>query len=114
MNLADSLLGTAERAGDRDALVEDGRRLTHAEVAERAARVAGGLRALGVARGDRVAAALRNRTETVLLWWACQWLGAVFVPLNWRLKPEEVAYCVDDAGAVALARRGRRRRPWPT
>ena len=102
MNLAWSLIGSAERAGERDALVEGERRLTHAQVLDETRRLAGGLRGVGVAPGDRDAAALRNRTETVLLWWACQWIGAVFVPLNWRLRPDEVVYCVTDAGAVAV------------
>ena len=42
---------------------------------------------------------LKNRFETVILYWASQWLGAVFVPLNWRLRPDELTYCVTDCGA---------------
>ena len=56
--------------------------------------------------GDRVAAALKNRLETAVLYWASQWLGAVFVPLNWRLRPDELTYCVDDCGARVLAIEG--------
>ena len=56
--------------------------------------------------GDRVAATLRNRFETVILYWASQWLGAVFVPLNWRLRPDELTYCVADCGARVLAIEG--------
>ena len=62
--------------------------------------------ALGVAPGDRVAAALKNRIETAILYWASQWLGAVFVPLNWRLRPDELTYCVGDCGARVLAIEG--------
>ncbi|MCA1843719.1 MAG: AMP-binding protein, partial [Actinobacteria bacterium] len=64
-----------------------------------AARLAGTLAGDGIGPGDRVAAALRNRIETVLLYWACQWLGACFVPINWRLKPDEIRYCATDADA---------------
>jgi 2-furoate---CoA ligase len=57
---------------------------------------------VGVARA--IASPRRCATaRDVLLWWACQWLGAVFVPLNWRLRTDEVVYCVTDAGAVAVA-----------
>ena len=56
--------------------------------------------------GDRVAATLKNRFETVTLYWASQWLGAVFVPLNWRLRPDELSYCVADCGARLLAIEG--------
>jgi 2-furoate---CoA ligase len=46
---------------------------------------------------------MKNRAETVALYWACQWLGAWFVPLNHRLGPDEAAYCVEDAGAPVIA-----------
>ena len=94
MNLAEHLLGCAERddaAGEALATIR---------------RVAGGLHALGVRRGDRVACALRNRVETIELYWASQWIGAVFTPLNWRLRPDEIAYCVNDAEAAVLAVEG--------
>jgi 2-furoate---CoA ligase len=50
-----------------------------------------------------VAAVLKNRHETVELFWACQWLGAWFVPLSWRASVDDVAYCVGDAGAGVVA-----------
>ena len=62
----------------------------------------------GVEPGARVAVVLDNRLETALLYWAAQWAGAVCVPLSWRLSEEELAYCIDDAGADA---RDPRRRP---
>ena len=94
MNLAEHLLGCAER----DA--------TMTQTLQRAACIAGGLAKLGVRPGDRVACALRNRVETVELYWAAQWLGAVFTPLNWRLRADEIAYCVADADAAVLAVEG--------
>src|SRR3954452_19892963 len=103
VNLARTLQYAAERRPDAEAVVGGGERLTYAELHERAARLAGGLARLGVEPGERVAVLLKNRVETVALYWACQWLGAWFVPLNFRLGPDEVAYCVGDAGAVAVA-----------
>ncbi len=94
MNLAEHLLGCAER----DAAT--GRALDSIR------RVAGGLAELGVRRGDRVACALRNRDETIELYWASQWIGAVFTPLNWRLRADEIAYCVENAEAAVLAVEG--------
>ncbi|HEV7862278.1 MAG TPA: AMP-binding protein, partial [Acidimicrobiia bacterium] len=102
MNLGQQLLAAAERHPGAEAVVDEQQRLTYSDLAERAATVAGGLSALGVKAGDRVAAALRNRVETVLLYWACQWLGACFVPLNWRLKSEEIRYCATDAEATVF------------
>ena len=103
MNLARTLLYAAERRPDAEAAVDGDERLTYAVLQERAARLAGGLAGLGVARGDRLAVLLKNRVETVALYWACQWLGAWFVPLNFRLSPDEVAYCVEDSGAAVVA-----------
>src|SRR6188472_3363315 len=102
MNLALTLLYAAGRDGAREAVVDGDTRLTYASLHEHARRLAGGLAELGVGRGDRVAALLKNRVETVTLYWAAQWLGACFVPLNFRLSSEEVAYCVQDAGAAVV------------
>jgi 2-furoate---CoA ligase len=97
VNLAASLLYAAERNPDAEAVVEGDRRLTYAELLDRAARVASGL---GLERGRRVAAVVRCRTETVLLYWACQWAGATFVPLSPRASAADLAYCREDSGAA--------------
>jgi len=99
MNLALSLLYAAERTPDAEALVGDGRRLTYAQLRTRAAEMAAGLVERGVERGDRVAGVLRNKTETVELYWGTQWLGACFVPLSHRISQEDLDYCIADSGA---------------
>jgi 2-furoate---CoA ligase len=104
VNLAASLEGAAARDPEREALVQDDVRLTFAELREHAARLAGGLAELGVRRGDRIATVLNNRHETAQLYWAAQWLGAVFVPLSWRLGEDELDYCITDSGAKLVAR----------
>jgi fatty-acyl-CoA synthase len=58
---------------------------------------------LGVEKGDRVAALAKNRVELLDLWFACGKLGAIFVPLNWRLSGRELAGMVKDAGPRVLA-----------
>jgi 2-furoate---CoA ligase len=88
------------------ALVHVGLRLTYAELGERAARIAGGLAARGLGRGERLAVVLRNTHETVELYWACQWLGATFVPISWRLTEADIDYCVHDSGAKLVLREG--------
>ncbi|MDX6467671.1 MAG: 2-furoate---CoA ligase, partial [Gaiellaceae bacterium] len=52
---------------------------------------------------DRLAAVLTNRHECVRLYWAAQWLGAVFVPLSWRSSREDVDYSIADAEARLVA-----------
>ena len=102
MNLALSLLYAAERTPRAPALVDGDVRLTYADLRTLAAQVAGGLSTQGVVPGDRVAAVVTNRSESVVLFWACQWLGAVLVPLSHRVPREDVEYCVSDSGARLL------------
>jgi acyl-CoA synthetase (AMP-forming)/AMP-acid ligase II len=61
--------------------------------------VAGGLRGLGVERGDRVAIHMPNGIDWVLAFFGAQMLGATVVPVNTRFTAEEVAYVVRDSGA---------------
>ncbi|RIL06895.1 MAG: 2-succinylbenzoyl-CoA synthetase [Proteobacteria bacterium] len=82
--------------------VERGRRFTYAELEARACRAANALAAQGVRRGDRVALLLMNGVEYLESYFAIAKLGAVLVPLNWRLVPDELAFIVKDAGATAL------------
>jgi 2-furoate---CoA ligase len=104
VNLALSLLAAAERTPDAEALVGASERLTYAQLRERAARIAAGLAARGIAAGDRVACVLANEPELVQLYWGCQWLGAVIVPLSHRVSESDLAYCIDDSGAALVVR----------
>ncbi|HEY6075324.1 MAG TPA: AMP-binding protein [Gaiella sp.] len=92
MNLAESLICASERHPELDAFPG----IPYGELLPRVRTIAGGL---AVAPGDRVALVLDNRIETALLYWACQWAGAVAVPLSWRLSEEELDYCIEDSGA---------------
>ncbi|MCY3561522.1 MAG: AMP-binding protein [bacterium] len=103
MNLGLSLLYAAERNPEAEAVVDGQARLDYRSLQRAAAGLAAGLAALGVGRGDRVALVLKNRRQTVELYWACQWLGAVAVPLSWRAAAADVAYCVADSGAAVVA-----------
>src|SRR3954469_5614893 len=97
------IIGRGHRAHpDRPALVFAGEQRTHAQVHERAARLATVLADGGVGHGDRVALLLHNGFEFVESMLACHVLGAVAVPVNFRLAAEEVSYILEDSGAVAL------------
>ena len=97
------LIGRGRRAHpDRAALVFGDEARTHAGLHERAARLATVLEAEGVGRGDRVALLLHNGFEFVESLLAIHLLGAVAVPINFRLTADEIAYILRDSGAVAL------------
>ncbi len=57
---------------------------------------------LGSRAATGCSSCLQNRWEMATLHWACQFAGIVIVPLNWRAKPEELDYCVTDAGVKAI------------
>jgi 2-furoate---CoA ligase len=99
VNLALSLLYAAERTPEAEAVVQGETRLTYAALRERVAQLAGGLAAEGLGGGDRLAAVVRPRHESVQLYWASQWLVATFVPLSPRVSPADIAYCREDSGA---------------
>jgi acyl-CoA synthetase (AMP-forming)/AMP-acid ligase II len=72
-------------------------RVTHAVYRARADRLAAGLASAGVRPGDRVGIVSQNNLEFVDLYGAVARLGAILVPVNWRLSADEVAYVVADA-----------------
>ncbi|QFZ19523.1 acyl-CoA synthetase [Saccharothrix syringae] len=86
----------------RTALVHDGRSTTYAELAERVHRLADRLRAAGVGAGDRVAYLGPNHPSFVEAMFAAHALGAIFVPVNFRLTAPEVDHVLTDSGAWAL------------
>jgi 2-furoate---CoA ligase len=102
LDLGTTFLASVERSPDAVAIVDGDTRLTYARWMERVGAVAGGLAQLGLKHGDHLALVLQNRWEAATLHWACQLLGVIVTPLNWRLKADEVDYCVDNAEARAV------------
>ncbi len=89
----------------REAVVDlgTGRRFTWSELNERTARLASALtETFGVEKGDRVAVLAHNNSNTFEVQFACWKLGAIFVPLNWRLAVPELEFILDDAGPRVL------------
>jgi len=82
---------------DRLAFALGDERVTHAAYRARAERLAAGLARAGVRPGDRVGVVSQNNLEFVDLYGAVARLGAILVPVNWRLSAEEVAHVVGDA-----------------
>jgi fatty-acyl-CoA synthase len=98
---------TAKRAelGPERLAMEDlltGERITYGDLEERTGRAAALLAQLGVSAGDRVALLCRNRIEFFELLFACARLGAILVPLNWRMPVAELEPLMADCGASCL------------
>ena len=102
LDLGTTFLQSVERSPHALALVDSGVRLTYAQWHEQIGRTVTGLQRLGLGRGDRLLSLLQNRHQAATLHWACQFLGVVIVPLNWRAKSDEIDYCLADAEAKAV------------
>jgi long-chain acyl-CoA synthetase len=104
LHLARAAEESFERLGDYESLWFEGRWLRSGELHERAARLAGGLRHLGVEPGDRVVVLMANCPEVGLAYEAIWRVGAVVTPAIFLLPPAELAHIVRDSGAkVVLA-----------
>jgi fatty-acyl-CoA synthase len=103
MDLSDLIDRNAAFTPDKAAIRFEGRTLSYAALAGRIADAARALKSrLGVGRGDRVAILAANHSDYLVLLYACARLGAMLVPLNWRLAPPEQVFILSDASVKAL------------
>jgi len=103
MDLSDWIAGHAARTPQQVALAFEGHAWSYAALAELVARLADALAAQGVRRGGCVAYLGLNRPEELALVFACARLGALFMPLNWRLAvPEHRERLLDCPPALLL------------
>lgn len=103
MDLCSLIDRNAAFAPDKTAIAFEGERLSYAAFAARIAQTASALKNdFGVSRGDRIAILSLNRPDYLVLLYACARLGAMLVPLNWRLAVAEQLFILSDAGAKIL------------
>jgi fatty-acyl-CoA synthase len=102
MNLAQFLRQTAKRRAGEIALVWGERRWTWAELDRRVDAMAVALAARGIGKGDRVLVQSKNCNQMFESMFACFRLGAVWVPTNFRLTADEVAYLAKASDAAAM------------
>ncbi len=99
-SVVEMLRRTVEAAPQSEAIVEvGGERINYRDLWDRAARVAGGLQALGVERGDRVAIRLGNGLKWCVAFYGIELAGAIAVPVNTRFTDTEVEYVINDSGS---------------
>ena len=92
----------ATRTPDKAITVFEGETTTYGEMASGAAALAGGLSERGVHRGDVVALLSYNCPEFLETVFAANYLGAIAMPINWRLAAPEVRFLLEHSGARAL------------
>ncbi len=103
MNLAELIERNAAFTPDKTAIRFSGGELSYAGFALRIAVAAAALKSnLSVGHGDRVAILAANHPDYLVLLYACARLGAMLVPVNWRLAVPEQLYILRDSGAKVL------------
>src|SRR3979411_2786832 len=102
MNLAHLLTQNARRHGDRVGFIFGDKSWTWCEIDARVSALAAALAARGIGKGDRVLVHSKNCDEMFWSMFAAFRLGAVWVPTNFRLMPDEVAYLATASGAKAF------------
>ncbi len=106
MNLATFLTQAARRHPGRPALACGDAVVSWRELESRVAALARALSQHGIGKGDRVLLHSRNNVELVVAMFAVFRLGAVWVPTNFRIAPDEAAYLAQASGAVAFLCQG--------
>jgi len=102
VNTTEFLTITSAICPDRTAIVFEGNRLTFNELNERTNRLANALAGLGIKKGDRVAILQVNCNQYVEAYYGAAKLGAIFVPLNFRAKKDELVHMLNHSEASVL------------
>ncbi|MGG0174741.1 long-chain-fatty-acid--CoA ligase [Gottfriedia acidiceleris] len=102
MIITKGLMYTAKIRPSQIAILEDGHRYTYSQLAERTAKLKNALKELGVQKGDRVGLLMFNNFRYIEIFFACTAIGAIYVPLNYRLSRGELKYVINDAEIKVL------------
>jgi 2-furoate---CoA ligase len=103
MDLGSAFAASVRRRPDAPAVVDGDRHRSFAQWDAEIRAAAGALARMGLRAGDHLAVIMRNRYEMATLYWASHMLGLVFTPISWRGSLEEIAYCLEDCEAAAVA-----------
>ena len=99
LDLGKTFIQTLERCPNHLAIVDGNLRYSYQQWAQVIGGLQHALKDRGLRKGDRILSILQNRFEAATLHWACQMAGITIVPINWRSKPEEIDYCVNNSRA---------------
>ncbi|WP_024508922.1 AMP-binding protein [Bradyrhizobium sp. ARR65] len=102
LDLGSSFVASVARDPDALAIVDGALRLTYRQWYGRISSLVASFDRIGLKPGDHVLTVLQNRWEAATLHWACQLAGLVITPINWRAKPDELDFCIEDAEACAV------------
>src|ERR1700684_1523320 len=102
LDLGTSFAASVARDPNALAIVDEGIRLTYAQWYARISSLVASFDRIGLKPGDHLVTVLQNCEAAATLHWACQLAGIVITPVNWRVKAEELDYCIGDSEARAI------------
>lgn len=100
--IGEQLARSTRKTPDKEALVYGDKRFTYQQLNERVNRLANHLTELGLGKGDKISALFFNCNQIIEIYYACAKIGAIAVPLNFRLTPPEMQYILQDSDSCAL------------
>ena len=102
MKIGDFVKFAARQEPDKIALITDAGRFTFQQMYGFCNSLANGLVKMGFKLGDRVALLLRNGLEIIVSYFGVPRLGAIVVPLNYKMSKDELVYCLNDSAPKML------------
>ncbi|MCM3124568.1 MULTISPECIES: long-chain fatty acid--CoA ligase [unclassified Mesobacillus] len=102
MDIGSYLAQNARKTPEKLAIVCEGRSFTYQQFNEEVNKLAHGLLSLGIHKGDRIALMMKNSAQFVFAFFAGAKIGAVIVPVNFRLTASEVHYILEQSGTVLV------------
>jgi len=102
LDLGTSFVASVARDPDAIAIVDGGVRLSYAQWYARISSLVVSLDRIGLRPGDHLVTVLQNCEAAATLHWACQLAGIVITPVNWRVKTDELEFCLEDSEARAV------------
>lgn len=100
--IGEQLARSTRKTPDKEVLVYGDKRFTYRQLNERVNRLANHLTELGLGKGDKISALFFNCNQIIEIYYACAKIGAIAVPLNFRLTPPEMQYILQDSDSCAL------------
>ena len=92
IDLGATFLSSVDRCPEAIAITYQNKRLNYSNWLNKISSLAISLKKMGLRKGDRLMTLLPNTFEACTIHWACQLIGIVIVPINWRVKSEEIIF----------------------
>src|SRR5689334_9513604 len=102
LDLGTSFLASVARDPDALALVDGDVRFTYAKWLRKISALVAAFDRMGLKPGDHLLTALQNNWQAATVHWACQFAGLIITPINWRVKADELDFCIENSESRAL------------